>query len=204
MNPQQFKTKFEPIYDVLKYYNQQTFEPTWFVKGNELNVPYLKLSNIKTEFDIVKQVYGLLDIINFLYYTIDSGKDVHNIISISRGILIDKAKEYSDQTDRLSNFVTAKKYMLPEMTDRPLHVVVANIASKHYAWLEDAINEKIPVTEKGIEEHGCDAINYVFLYAAALEEDNQKEKEIGNISLSAGVMRGLSYSHDISLLAKNK
>ena len=180
---EEFKKFCVPFYKLLRYYTPADFDPTDYMVGNELHVPALKLSSIKSEVQIVLNLFGVLDTLVFLAVEKNVTFDVGDLIKSSKATLINKAVEYSNELKRLSNFDTALKYMPIGITTTSDSVM--GIASKHFAWVDDAINELVPVTQEKLIEHGQDCINYILLYGFALLIGT-KEYYAGDSRISIG------------------
>ena len=175
---EEFKKFCTPFYDILRYYTPADFDPTDYVVGNELNIQALKLSSIKSETQIVLNLFGTLDALVFLAVEKNVTFDIGDLIKSSKATLINKAVEYSNELKRLSNFDTAIKYMpfgIKTTSDS-----IMGISAKHFAWVEDAINELVPVTQEKLIEHGQDCINYILLYGFALLIDTKRHYGINN------------------------
>lgn len=180
---EEFKKFCTPFYDILRYYTPADFDPADCMVGNELNIQALKLSSIKSETQIVLNLFGTLDALVFLAVEKNVTFDIGDLIKSSKATLINKAVEYSNESKRLSNFDTAIKYMpfgIKTTSDS-----IMGISAKHFAWVEDAINELVPVTQEKLIEHGQDCINYILLYGFALLIET-KEYYAGNSRISIG------------------
>ena len=175
---EEFKKFCTPFYDILRYYTPADFDPTDYVVGNELNIQALKLSSIKSETQIVLNLFGTLDALVFLAVEKNVTFDIGDLIKLSKATLISKAVEYSNELKRLSNFDTAIKYMpfgIKTTSDS-----IMGISAKHFAWVEDAINELVPVTQEKLIEHGQDCINYILLYGFSLLIETKVHYGINN------------------------
>ena len=175
---EEFKKFCTPFYDLLRYYTPMDFDPTEYTVGNELNIRALKLSSIRSETDIVLNLFGVLDILSFLAIEKNVVFEAGNLIKSSKATLINKAVEYSNELKRLSNFDTAIKYM--PFGVKTTSDSIMGIASKHFAWMDDAINELVPVTQEKLIEHGQDCINYILLYGFALLIETKQHYGINN------------------------
>ena len=162
-----FREFCKPFYNLLEAKQVMDFDPTDYMVGNELQIPALKLSSIRREVNIIEHLYKLLDMLNFLSIEKNIVFDCAGLIRLSKSTLIDKAKEYSIEEKRLSNFDTAIKYM-PIGIKKTSESIMC-ISAKHFAWIEDAINDIVPVTESKLTEHGQDCLNYILLYGFALQ-----------------------------------
>lgn len=181
---EEFKKFCTPFYDILRYYTSADFDPADYMVGNELNIPALKLSSIKSETQIVLNLFGTLDALVFLAVEKNVTFDIGDLIKSSKATLINKAVEYSNELKRLSNFDTAIKYMpfgIKTTSDS-----IMGISAKHFAWVEDAINELVPVTQEKLIEHGQDCINYILLYGFALLIETKVHYGITNDISPAG------------------
>lgn len=93
-------------------------------------------------------------------------------ISLAKEILIEKAKEYSSDTDRLYNFKQAAKItkcLSPENC-------LIGMWSKHLVSCHDLSNRRIEITQARLDEKFGDAFNYAILYSAlAFDLDAKKE-----------------------------
>lgn len=177
MTNSEFERICKPFYQALEYYKPKF--GTFNCEHLEHNfVRELWLGEIKDQLSALHMIQCILDMGHALSNKIGIYLDSYSFIAESIDILIDKAREYAvvNGTDRLSNFTTSSKYNVLEKTDYARlykdKFAIINIASKHYGWIEDALCDRIEITEKGIHDHIVDAINYVLLYWAKCVEMN--------------------------------
>lgn len=172
MTNKEFTYKLEPIYDLIELIQVKNYNKEWVIEKRVPN--FLLLNRINTEhtsIDIVARVLLLLELAEYITkenkLPLDGLAD--ELMALSRLVLIEKAKEYSNEGSRFSNFYTACKYM-PNDECTQLDACIS-ISAKHFAWIEDAAFGRITVTEKGIQDHFVDAINYTFIYYFMLVEE---------------------------------
>ena len=172
MTNKEFTYKLEPIYDLIELIQVKNYNKEWIIEKQVPN--FLLLNRITTEhtsIDIVARVLLLLELAE--YITKENKLPLNGLadelMALSRLVLIEKAKEYSNEGSRFSNFYTACKYM-PNDECTQLDACIS-ISAKHFAWIEDAAFGRITVTEKGIQDHFVDAINYTFIYYFMLIEE---------------------------------
>lgn len=172
MTNKEFTYKLEPIYDLIELIQVKNYNKEWVIEKRVPN--FLLLNRINTEhtsIDIVARVLLLLELAEYITkenkLPLDGLAD--ELMALSRLVLIEKAKEYSNEGSRFSNFYTACKYM-PNDECTQLDACIS-ISAKHFAWIEDAAFGRITVTEKGIQDHFVDAINYTFIYYFMLIEE---------------------------------
>lgn len=172
MTNKEFTYKLEPIYDLIELIQVKNYNKEWMIEKRIPN--FLLLNRITyehTSIDIVARVLLLLELAEYITkenkLPLDGLAD--ELMALSRLVLIEKAKEYSNEGSRFSNFYTAAKYM-PNDECNQLDACIS-ISAKHFAWIEDAAFGRITVTEKGIKDHFVDAINYTFIYYFMLTEE---------------------------------
>ena len=173
MTNKEFTYKLEPIYDLIELIQVKNYNKEWIIEKQVPN--FLLLNRITTEhtsIDIVARVLLLLELAEYITKENKLPLDglVDELMALSRLVLIEKAKEYSNEGSRFSNFYTTAKYMPDESSNNQLDACIG-ISSKHFAWIEDAAFGRITVTEKGIQDHFVDAINYTFIYYFMLIEE---------------------------------
>ena len=173
MTNTEFIYKLEPIYDLIKMIQVKNYNKEWIIEKQVPN--FLLLNRIHTEHtevDMIARVLLLLELAEYLAKENKLPCDglADELIALSKLVLIEKAKEYSNEGSRFSNFYTAAKYMPDDCSSSPLDACIG-IASKHFAWIEDAAFGRVVVTDKGIQDHFVDAINYIFIYYFMLTEE---------------------------------
>ena len=172
MTNKEFTYKLEPIYDLIELIQVKNYNKEWIIEKQVPN--FLLLNRITTEhtsIDIVARVLLLLELAEYITKENKLPFDglADELMALSRLVLIEKAKEYSNEGSRFSNFYTACKYM-PNDEYNQLDACIS-ISAKHFAWIEDAAFGRITVTEKCIQDHFVDAINYTFIYYFMLIEE---------------------------------
>ena len=173
MTNTKFTETLEPIYDFMNHISitDNTLALNEIVNTKTIP-PHMFITQVdNSELSLIKKVIFFLQIAEYLNKRHELGLGnllTYNIMKFSQAVLINKNKEYSDGSDRFSNFHTAIKYM--PYTGNACEAVVS-ISSKHFAWIEDALFSRIEVTEKGIYDHIVDAINYIFIYYSIINED---------------------------------
>jgi hypothetical protein len=172
MTNDKFIAQLEPIYDFMKHISIPTNRMALnSLISTKTIPPYMFITQSgESELQLVKQIVFFLQMADYLNQKHELGLEflADSIMDRSQSVLIDKNKEYSDGKDRFSNFHTAVKYM--PYAGNAYEAVVA-ISSKHFAWVEDALFDRIEVTEKGIYDHIVDAINYIFIYYSMQNEE---------------------------------
>ena len=172
MTNKEFTYKLEPFYNLLEMIQVKDYNKEWIIEKQIPDFLLLtKIDTIDSTIVIAKRIVLLLELAEYLAKENNLPWDelTDELIGLSRLVLIDKAKEYSNEGSRFSNFYTAAKYMSND-TSTSLDACIG-IASKHFAWIEDAAFGRIAVTEKGIQDHFVDAINYTFIYYFMLTEE---------------------------------
>lgn len=172
MTNAKFTETLEPIYDFMNHISipDNTLALNQIV-SEKVIPPHMFITEIdNSELSLVKKIIFFLQIAQHLNNKHNLGLEEisKQVMEVSRNVLIDKNKEYSDGKDRFSNFHTAIKYM-PYQGNA--YEAVVSISSKHFAWVEDALFGRIEVTIKGIYDHIVDAINYIFIYYSIINED---------------------------------
>ena len=172
MTNKEFTYKLEPIYDLIELIQVKNYNKEWIIEKQVPNFLLLnRITDEHTSIDIVARVLLLLELAEYITkenkLPLDGLAD--ELMALSRLVLIEKAKEYSNEGSRFSNFYTACKYM-PNDECNQLDACIS-ISAKHFAWIEDAAFGRITVTEKGIQDHFVDAINYTFSYYFMLIEE---------------------------------
>lgn len=172
MTNKEFSYRLEPFYDLLEMIEVKAYNKEWIIEKQIPDFLLLtKIDTIDSTIVIAKRIVLLLELAEYLAKENNLPLDelTDELIGLSRLVLIDKAKEYSNEGSRFSNFYTAAKYMSND-TSTSLDACIG-IASKHFAWIEDAAFGRITVTDKGIQDHFVDAINYTFIYYFMLTEE---------------------------------
>ena len=172
MTNKEFTYKLEPIYDLIELIQVKNYNKEWVIEKQVPN--FLLLNRITTEHTSIAIVARVLLLLELAEYITKENKLpldglADELMALSRLVLIEKAKEYSNEGSRFSNFYTACKYM-PNDECTQLDACIS-ISAKHFAWIEDAAFGRITVTEKGIQDHFVDAINYTFIYYFMLVEE---------------------------------
>ena len=171
MTNKEFRQLLEPIYELLM--DVKPADHTAHISEiSEMDTmpPFMFITAHGTsQIQMIRQVIFFLNVAEYLNRreVLDIDNLNYGLIRMSEQVLIDKAREYSTDESRFANFNTAIKYL-----SHPGHIcdAIVNISSKHFAWVEDALCNRIEVTEKGIYDHIVDCINYIFIYFAALKE----------------------------------
>ena len=172
MTNKEFTYKLEPIYDLIELIQVKNYNKEWIIEKQVPNFLLLnRITDEHTSIDIVARVLLLLELAEYITKENKLPFDglADELMALSRLVLIEKAKEYSNEGSRFSNFYTACKYM-PNDECNQLDACIS-ISAKHFAWIEDAAFGRITVTKKGIQDHFVDAINYTFIYYFMLIEE---------------------------------
>lgn len=95
-------------------------------------------------------------------------------VAMCRTVLLDKAREYADDVDRLRNFKIAAGLL--ESTARE---ALAGMLVKHVVSLYDLMLSDVCADTLKWDEKITDAMNYLFLLRAiTVEEINQKVSDV--------------------------
>lgn len=172
MTNARFIETLSPIYDFMNHISipDNTMALNQIV-SEKVIPPHMFITQIdNSELSLIKKVIFFLQVAEYLNqkHDLDIDEISNQIMEVSRTVLLQKNKEYSDGKDRFSNFHTAIKYM--PYTGNVMEAVVS-ISSKHFAWIEDALFGRVEVNVKGIYDHIVDAINYIFIYYSIINED---------------------------------
>lgn len=92
---------------------------------------------------------------------------VENRIELIRSVLLQKRKEYANQTNPFSNFHRAigiSNHNTPQK-------VAWEYMTKHLQSLKDILSNEVPFTKETVEEKIGDIINYLILIEGMLKDD---------------------------------
>lgn len=93
-------------------------------------------------------------------------------IELSRDVLLSKAAEYADDTDRLHNFVVAS-----DLSGTPMREALAGMMIKHTVSLYDMIYSDKTYSKGVWDEKILDHFNYLILLRAVLQETGQVQRD---------------------------
>lgn len=94
-----------------------------------------------------------------------------DLLFIAKRKMERRAREYSDDSDRLRNFKTAA-----ELRHQTLYQAIAGPMSKHTVSIYDMIDSPESYTVDVWEEKIVDHINYLILLRAAIAEEQEYQK----------------------------
>ncbi len=89
-------------------------------------------------------------------------------IHACEGVLVDKAREYADDSDRLHNFKVAAA-----LEDVTMRQALAGMMAKHTVSIYDMCGSQYDSTQEAWDEKITDHINYLILLRCIVQEESQ-------------------------------